>query len=35
MHHSKADMDITYLPRNEGGGDLIQLETAYKTATMG
>ena len=35
MHHPKADMDITYLPRNEGGGDLIQLETAYKTATMG
>ena len=35
MHHPKADMDRTYLPRNEGGGDLIQLETAYKTATMG
>ena len=24
-----------YLPRNEGGSGLIQLETAYKTATIG
>ena len=35
MHHPKADMDRMYLPRNEGGRGLIQLEMAYKTATMG
>ena len=35
MHHPKADMDRMYLLRNEGGGALIQLETAYKTATIG
>ena len=35
MHHPKADMDRMYLPRNEGGRGLIQLETAYKTATIG
>ena len=35
MHHPKADMDRMYLPRNEVGRGLIQLEMAYKTATMG
>ena len=35
MHHPKADMDRMFLLRNEGGGGLIQLETAYKTATIG
>ena len=35
MNHPKADMDRMYLLRNEGGGALIQLETAYKTATIG
>ena len=35
MNHPKADMDRMYLLRNEGGGGLIQLETAYKTATIG
>ena len=35
MHHPKADMDRMYLPRNEGGRDLVQLEMAYKTATIG
>ena len=35
MHHPNADMDRKYLARNEGGGGLIQLEMAYKTATMG
>ena len=35
MHHPKADMDRMYLLRNEGGGGLIQLETAYKTVTIG
>ena len=35
MHHPKADMDRMYLPRNEGGRGLVQLETAYKRATIG
>ena len=35
MNHPKADMERMYLLRNEGGGGLIQLETAYKTATIG
>ena len=35
MHHPKADMDRMYLLRNEDGGGLIQLQTAYKTATIG
>ena len=35
MHHPKADMDRMYLLRNEGGRGLIQLQTAYKTATIG
>ena len=35
MNHPKADMDRMYLLRNEGGGGLIQLETAYKTVTIG
>ena len=36
MHHPKAvDVDRMYLPRNEGGRGLIQLETACKTTTIG
>ena len=35
MHHPRADVDQMYLPRNEGGRGLIQLEIAYKTATIG
>ena len=35
IHHPKADMDRMYLLRNEGGRGLIQLQTAYKTATIG
>ena len=35
MHHSRADVDRMYLPRNKGGRGLIQLEIAYKTATIG
>ena len=35
MHHPKADMDRMYLLRNEGGRGLIQLQTAYKTASIG
>lgn len=35
MHHPRADVDRMYLPRNKGGRGLIQLEIAYKTATIG
>ena len=34
MHHPRADVDRTYLPRNRGGRGLIQLEIAYKIATI-
>ena len=30
MHHPKADVDRLYLPRNEGGRGLIQIELTYK-----
>ena len=26
MHHPKADVDRLYIPRNEGGRGMIQLE---------
>ena len=35
MYHPRVDVDRMYLPRNRGGRGLIQLETAYKTATIG
>ena len=35
MHHPRADVDRMYLPRNKGGRGLIQLEIAYKIATIG
>ena len=35
MHHQRADVDQMYLPGNKGGRGLIQLEIAYKTATIG
>ena len=35
MHHPRAVVDRIYLPRNKGGRGLIQLEIAYKTATVG
>ena len=35
MHHPRADVDRMYLPRNKSGRGLIQLEIAYKTATIG
>ena len=35
MHHPKADVDRLYVPRNEGGRGLTQLETVYKTSTVG
>ena len=35
MHHPKADVDRLYLPRTTGGRGLIQIETSYKTTTIG
>ena len=33
MHHPKAEVDRLYLPRNEGGRGLIQIELTYKITT--
>ena len=35
MHHPKADVNRLYLPRNEGGRGLIQIELTYKITTAG
>ena len=35
MHHPKADVDRVYIPRKAGGRGLVQLETTYKTTTIG
>ena len=35
MHHPKADIDRLYIPRNERGRRMIQLELSYKTSTIG
>ena len=35
IHHPKADVDRLYIPRNEGGRGMIQLELSYKTSTIG
>ena len=35
MHHPKTDVDRLYLPRNEGGRGLIQIELTYKITTTG
>ena len=35
MHHTRADVDRIYLPRNKGDRGLIQMEIANKTATIG
>ena len=35
MHYPRPDVDRIYLPRNKGGRGLIQLDIAYKTATLG
>lgn len=35
IHHTKADVDRLFLPRNAGGRGLIQLEASYKTTTIG
>ena len=34
MHHAKADVERLYIPRNEGGRGMIQLEFSYKTTTI-
>ena len=35
MLHPKSDVDRLYLPRCKGGRGLLQVELAYKTATIG
>ena len=35
MHHPKADVGRLYIPRNEGGREMIQLELSSKTSTIG
>ena len=35
MHHPKADVDRLYLQRSSGGSGMIELETCYKTTTIG
>ena len=35
IHHPKTDVDRLYLPRNEGGRGLIQIELTYKITTAG
>ena len=34
-HHPKTNVDRLYLPRKSGERGLTQLETAYKTTTVG
>ena len=35
MLHPKADVGKLYLPRKDGGRGLIEVETAFKAATIG
>ena len=35
MLHPKADVERLYIPRKDGGRGLIDVETAFKTATIG
>ena len=35
MHHPKADVDRLYIPRKEGGREVIQLGLSLKTTTIG
>ena len=35
MHYPKSDVDRMYLSRSLGGRGLIQIETTYKTTTIG
>jgi len=34
MHHPKADIDMLYVKRKEGGRGLVQIEAAYKTEVI-
>ena len=34
MLHPKADVERLYIPRKDGGRGLIDVETAFKTATI-
>jgi len=35
MLHPKADVERLYSPRKDGGRGLIEVETTFKTATLG
>ena len=35
IHHPKSDVDRLYLPRQEGGRGLVQIENSYKISTVG
>ena len=35
MHHLEVDVDRVYIPRHEGGREMIQLELSCKTWTIG
>ena len=35
MLHPKADVERRYIPRKDGGRGLIEVETAFKIATIG
>ena len=35
MHHAKSDVDRMYLARSSGGRGLMQIETTYRTTTIG
>ena len=35
MLHPKADVERLYISRKDGGRGLIEVETAFKTTTMG
>ena len=35
MLHDKADVQRLYIPKKDGGRDLIEVKKAFKTATIG
>ena len=35
MSHPKANVERLYIPRKDGGRGLIEVETVFKTATIG
>ena len=35
MLHPKTDVERLYIPRKDGGRDLIEVETAFKIVTIG